>query len=278
MKKGTINIWGYKLSRKNKTVRKKTKKDGAMILKLRPILPYAAAVILSAGIIVLSAFAFRQYFLTGDAFKVKHIAVDKPSGGIFKNVGESLDRKYIGRNIFSVVPSQVVVLIREEYPYLKMIRVRRVFPDTLEVDLVSRENFACLDTSGGVALDRSGMILSVGEFPEGLVRIKGFNFFLSRPQPGVQLKDKGVEEALEIIDSILKKTRIRRQDLQLVDISDKNNVWVTARDVPINLGRDDFERKIDTIKDIFSDPAIDLGGIRYIDLRFRDPVYSYKRK
>jgi cell division septal protein FtsQ len=277
MKKGTVNIWGYKLSRKNKTVRKRTKKDGAMMLRIRAILPYAGAVILSAGIIILAAFALRQYFLTGDTFKVKHIAVDKPSGVIFKNVGESLKREYIGRNIFSVVPSRVVILLREEYPYLKMIRVRRVFPDTIEVDLIPRENFACLDTSGGVTLDRSGMILSVGEFPEGLVRIKGFNFFLSRPQPGAQLKDKGVEEALGVIDSILEKTRIRRQDLQLVDISDKNNVWVTAKDVPINLGRDDFERKIDTLRDIFSDPAIDLGGIRYIDLRFRDPVYSYKR-
>ena len=278
MKKGTVNIWGYKLSRKNKTVRKKTKKDGQITQRIKSILPYSGVVILSAGILILAAFAFRQYFLTGDTFKVKHITVDKPSGVIFKNVGESLERKYTGRNIFSVVPSQVVVLLREEYPYLKTTRVRRVFPDTIEVDLVSRENFACLDTSGGVVLDRSGMILSVGEFPEGLVRIKGFSFFLSRPHPGVQLKDKGVEEALGIIDSILKKTRIRARDLQLVDISDKNNMWVTARDVPINLGRDDLERKIDTLKDIFSDPAIDLGGIRYIDLRFRDPVYSYKRK
>jgi len=48
--------------------------------------------------------------------------------------------------------------------------------------------------------------------------------------------------------------------------------------VPINLGGDDFSGKIEILNDILNDPKVDISGISYIDLRFNDPVYSYKVK
>jgi len=277
MKNGTTKIWGYKLSRKNKAIKKKGKKGAKSGIRPGVFLPYAVAVFVLISVIVFSAMSLRHYFLNSETFRVKHILVNKPSAAVFRNGEASLDKRYVGRNIFTIIPSQVEILLRGEYPHLKMIRVRRVFPDTIEVDLVSRESFACLDAAGGVVVDRGGMILSVGETPKNLVSVKGVNFFLSRPQPGIVLKARGVEDALGVIEIILKKQKIRRGDLEKVDVSDRNNVWVTVKGVPVNLGNDDFAKKTDILGDILADPDIDLGGIRYIDLRFKDPVYSYKR-
>jgi cell division septal protein FtsQ len=277
MNNGTMKIWGYKLSRKNKTVKKKNKKNSGKWPQLGPFVPYAITLLAVLSVLALCGIFLRYYFLNSETFRVKHILVSKSSLTNFRDGEEMLDKMYLGRNIFSVLPSQVEVLIRSDYPHLDMIRVRRVFPDTIEVDLVPRESFACIESAGGVVVDKSGMILSVGKIPENLVIVKGVNFFLSRPQPGVVLKDKGLDDALEVIGAMLNKAKIKRGYLELVDVSDRKNMWVTVKGVPVNLGSGDMRGKINTLGDILSDPKIDLGGIRYIDLRFKDPVYSYKR-
>ena len=277
MKKGTTKIWGYKLSRKSKKVKKKKKKSSETWSGAKVFVPHAVWAFITIAVIASSSMFFRHYFLNSETFRIKHVLVNKSSMEMFRNGQASLDNKYIGRNIFSVVPSQVEILLRGEYPHLKLIRVMRVFPDTIEIDLVSRESFACLDTEGGVIVDRGGMILSVGDTPDNLVLIEGVNFFLSRPKPGIILKDRSVQDALGVIDSILGKVRIRRGDFGKVDVSDRSNIWVTIKGVSINLGKDDFSKKADILGEILSDPKINLSGISYIDLRFKDPVYSYKR-
>ncbi len=281
MKNKTMKIWGYKLARKNKSVkpvRKKRKKTAERHLILPgKILPYAAVTALSAGLVIFFGMMARNYFTMSDTFSVKRVTVNKPSAQGFYDVESELEDRYMGRNIFSVIPSQVEMLLREDHSHLQMVRVRRVFPDTIDVDLVPRESFACLDTAGGVVVDREGMILSVGEIPEGIVRVKGASFFPSRPRPGNMVTEKHVKDALALIDDIFKKTFLGREDLGVVDVSDRNNISVTVRGVPVNMGSDAFARKIVTLGEIFGDPRINPDGIQYIDLRFRDPVYSYKR-
>lgn len=277
MKNGINKIWGYRLSRKNKSIKPKRKKEQGFQPNVRIFAPQIFVLGVSLCIIIVLFFSIRYFFLNSEVFKVRHILVNKPSPEVFRNGEKALRARYTGRNIFSVAPSHVEILLRAEYPYLNKIRVRRVFPDTIEVDMVEREKAACLDTSGGIVIDSGGMVLSVGEYPDGLVRIKGVNFIFSRPHPGVVLKEKGIEEALAIIDELVAKARVKQSDLQLVDISDRNNISVTIKNVPVNLGREDVVKKVNVLKDILNDPKIDLGGIRYIDLRFKDPVYSFKR-
>ncbi len=278
MSSGTVKIWGYKLSRKNKPVKKKPRKSSGSGFSTGDVLPKVTASVIVLSLAVFAVFSLRHYFLNSPTFDVKYIAVNKSSPASFQGGEQALDKRYLGRNIFSVVPSQVELLLRKDYPNLKMIRVRRIFPDTVEVDLVPRESFACIESAGGIVLDRGGMVLSSGEIPPGLVRVKGVNFFLSRPQPGIVIGDKNVVTALGLIDTLLNSGKILRGDLESLDVSDQNNIWVTAKGVPVNFGNDDFERKTVTLRDILSDPKIDLGGVRYIDLRFKDPVYAYKRK
>lgn len=278
MKTGTVKMWGYKLSQKSKTAKKKNKKNEKPWVGMGKFFPHIAITLVLVLILVLMAAFLKHYFLNSETFKVKQILVNKSSLESFTGGEKALKERYLARNIFSVIPSQAEMLLRAEYPYLKMIRIRRVFPDTIEVDLVSRESFACVDTSGGMIIDKGGMVLSVGFTPEGIVKIKGFNSMSQRPRPGVLLEDKGVADALEIIDSVFAKTRIKRSELATVDISDKSNIWINLKGVPINLGGSGFSPKIDTLRDILGDPKVDLSDVHYIDLRFKDPVYSYKRR
>jgi len=85
MKNGTTKIWGYKLSRKNKTPRKKAKKNGRPGFHGREFFPHIAAGVALAGILVLCVMLSRHYFLNSETFSVKHISVNKLAPESFRD-------------------------------------------------------------------------------------------------------------------------------------------------------------------------------------------------
>jgi cell division septal protein FtsQ len=216
------------------------------------------------------------YFFRARTFSVENIVVNKPAGYTFSAGENKLKRLYYGRNIFAVDLDQVEMLVRKEYPQLKNVEVKRYLPDTIEVDIVSREPFAYLDTAGGIVLDREGMVLSSGEVPEGVTKIRGINFFLTRPSTGSKIDNESLYKALILIEGLQRKTRISRRDIDYIDISDRNNIVLGIKGVEVKIGVDDFSRKLDALREILEDPYVKTDGIRYIDLRFDNPVISPK--
>lgn len=216
----------------------------------------------------------RHYFLTNSAFKVEDIVINKPVGYGFSMGEDKLRRLYYGRNIFTLDLAQIESLIRKDHPQIRNVEVKRYMPNMLEVDIVSREPFAYLDTGGGLVIDREGMVLWSGNVPRDIVKIQGISFFLARPPTGSRIDNPLVDKALVLVEGLLRKTRLSGELIDYIDISDRNNIVVVIKGVEIRMGADELSRKLEGLKVILDDPHIDMKGIRYIDLRFEHAVIS----
>lgn len=264
-----------KSSKKQSTKRKKQRSGGFSTENLIP--PKAVVIVLlvialAAGII----YALGYYFLNSQAFEVKEIVVNKDRTYSFASGEQKLEGLYIGRNIFTVDLEQVQALINSDYPQLRKIEVRRNLPDVLEVDIVSRDPVAVIDTAGGVVIDREGVVLNIGNPAESLVKIKGIKFFINRPSTGEKIDNKALDKALILLEGFRKKIPSDKRSIEYINISDKNNIVVGIHGVTVKMGSDDFLRKIGELRAILNDPDINMSDINYIDLRFDNAVISPK--
>jgi cell division septal protein FtsQ len=236
----------------------------------RPVMVGLAFLLLVLGVTAGS----RYYFLTSSTFNVEDIVINKPAGYGFSMGEDKLTRLYRGRNIFTLDLDQIETLIRKDHPQIRNVEVKRYLPNMLEVDIVSREPFAYLDTGGGIVIDREGMVLWSGNVPGGIVKIQGISFFLTKPPTGSRIDNPSLDKALVLLEGLRRKARASGELIDHIDISDRNNIVVVIKGVEIRMGTDELSRKLDGLKEILDDPQIDMEGIRYIDLRFENPVIS----
>ena len=263
---------------RRRTSKKKKIKDRAKkflpgkIFSKKPILILCLCAGLSGG----AFYGAWHFFLNSPFFAIKEIAVNRHSGYSFREGERKLKRLYIGRNIFTVDLKQVQMLIKKDFPQLKKVEVRRGLPEALEIDIVSREPAAVIDAGGGIVIDAEGVVLSVGEKAKGLVKIKGIGFFLNMPSRGEKITNRVLERVLVLLDGLRAKMRENIKDIEYIDVSGRNTILFGISGVTVKMGTDDFSGKIDELKEILNDPDVNMGDIKYIDLRFEDPVMSLK--
>ncbi|MCK5450544.1 MAG: cell division protein FtsQ/DivIB, partial [Candidatus Omnitrophica bacterium] len=207
----------------------------------------------------------------------KKVVVIQVNGSFFNEDERVFKKMYLNKNIFVVDPEQVRILAKKRLSHLKKIEVKRLLPDTLEIEIVSREPVAVLDTSGGIVIDSEGIVLAVGDVPENLPKIKGLSFFFGRPEKGEKIEKSSLDKGLVLIRGL--KNKLQKKHMKLidyVDISDKRNTIIVFGDVVIKMGEDRFSLKIEALKEILADPNVKLKDIGYIDLRFSEAVISVK--
>ncbi len=265
------------MARKKSLKKKKTRgRAGGFspvkVFSARPVLIF----LLCAGLFAGAFYGIRYFFLNSTFFTIKEVVVNSPSAYSFREGEKKLKRLYAGRNIFTVDLKQVQTLIKNDFPQLKKVEVRRNLPEILEIDVVSRGPVAVIDTGGGIVIDAEGVVLSVGEKSRELVRIKGISFFLHTPSRGNRISDRALGRALSLLDGLRSRMPRNMKDVEYIDISGRNNILLGISGVTVKMGTDDFSRKIDELKEILNDPNMDVRDINYIDLRFRDPVISLK--
>ena len=214
------------------------------------------------------------FFLNSEFFAIKEIVVNRDQSYAPWQPEARLKRLYIGRNIFTVDLKQAQALINSEFPQVRKVEVRRNLPEILEIDIVSREPIAVIDTNGGIVIDAEGVVLAVGEKPEDLIKIKGISFFFNVPLAGERVDNKKLDRAIVLVKVLRRKVCGNGDSIQYVDISDRNNVLIGVSGVIVKMGTDDFSGKIEELKRILNDPRIDVKDIKYIDLRFEDAVIS----
>lgn len=233
-------------------------------------------VIIYAALIGGAVYGLRYFFLNSDFFTVKEIYVNKDKGAALKESEVKLNRLYSGRNIFLVDLKQAQSMIKDEYPQLKKVEVRRQFPDRIEIDMIMREPVAVIEYGGGVVIDREAVVVSTGVKVEGLIKIRGVGFFLNMPSKGDRIKNPMLEKGLVLLDGVYKKMGPNIKNINYVDISDKNNIILCIHGVNVKMGADDFSHKIDRLNDMLRDSKLHLQEINYIDLRFKDAVIAPK--
>ncbi len=264
---------------KRASKRRKTKrKRSATGLPLVKIVPWniVLIVIVCAGLLAGAGLGLRYFFLNSRYFNVREIVINQDRGYSLLAGENKLKRLYAGKNIFAINLKEVQRVFKRDFPQLKQVEVRRDLPDTLEIDIISRDPVAVIDSGGGFIIDKEGVVLAVGEKEKGLVEIKGISFFLSSPSRGEKIDNQMLDKALVLIDGLRRKMRYQIKNVEYVDISNRNNIMLNISGVPVKMGTGNFSGKINKLAQILNDPNIALKDINYIDLRFEEAVISPK--
>lgn len=234
-------------------------------------------ILLTAVIFAGAFFGMKHFFLNSKFFEVREITINKDRGYSFYEGEKKLNRLFNGRNIFKVDLGNCKRIIKNDYPQLRKVEVLRRLPDRLEVDIISRRPAAVLDANGGMVIDREAIVLSIGEEPEGLIKIRGINFFLNMPSRGERVENEALDKALILVDGLKHKMRESlREKIDFLSIADRNNIMISINGVKVKMGIDDFSNKIDKLNQILADPGVDFRDISYIDLRFGEAVIAPK--
>ena len=259
--------------KKNKRSTKKKRKNS-----LGEMIPFKYLVFMFISILIVSGsvYGLKYFFLNNDFFKINGIVINNDRGYSLGNEESKLKRLYVGKNIFKINLKSLKNIIGRDLPQLKKVEVRRDLPDVLVVDIFSRVPVAVIETSGGIVVDKDGVVLTIGEGKKNLIKITGLSYFLNVPERGDKIKNTSLEKSLILIMGIKSRMSSYVNDIDYVDISDKNNIVLGVKGVPVKMGIEGYLNKLSTLKQMLRDPKINFKEIKYVDLRFEDPVISPK--
>ena len=230
---------------------------------------------IGAGIV-----AFQYMFVDSDLFNVKGLDVrfydDKnvlrrePSSGIE-------DKHVLGANIFLVDLNDLKKRIEANHPELRDIVVRRALPDRLIVQ--ARQRLAVAQVYGDrlYCIDKDGVFLPYANNPvEGNIPlISGIR--VAGPARSSAAQKEKIKKALFLIDALSANKKLLRCQIKTVDITDIRNIsfFLSAKDaekVEIKIGDGEFNKRLDVLATILEQLGQDIERVKYIDLRFEDPI------
>ena len=153
-------------------------------------------------LILLAAAAIMMLLSLTVLFRIETIEV---TGSTRYAAGELLDASgvQVGDNLFRVSARGVEKRLTEQFPYVQSVKLRRILPAKLVVEITQAKPLGAVETAGGyVVICRDGRVLEIGAqaVPDGVMIISGM--YLYQPQVGRVLgqgysKDEQKQAALE---------------------------------------------------------------------------------
>jgi len=217
-------------------------------------------------------------------FKIKDIAVNKPE--------VAFDFSYLlGRNIFNVDLKKESRYISELYPVYKNIRLFRILPNRLFIGFTDRHPLAYVKLYRYFCVDSD---LALFELPQGqqaqdLPVIIGLERKIPGPKPGKQYNIKELITTLNIIKEIETNGLFKKYKIERIDVVNPANIscFIQLSGYPkekvaadfqvleVKMGQDDISDKIRVLAGLFTQLQDDISNIKYIDLRFKEPVVKF---
>lgn len=247
-----------------------------------------AAIVLAAAAITLVnlCIAVRN----SDYFKIKDVIIEGNQGLDLSNLR--------GENIFAVDLDQESRSLEQIYSNYKSIRFIRVVPDRVYVDFIERVPVAIVKLYKCFCVDYEGVFFSCPDQckKQELPVIKGLETRIFGPKTDKSYRQvRELEVALEIISelSINKVTRGCRVDS--IDMKNPESIrfFINAqRPIPffsregsslkevtrieVMIGQEELRRKISILGGLLKRNKTKTEQIKYIDLRFNEPVMKFK--
>lgn len=230
-------------------------------LKFRHIFLY---ILLAAGIFVIVQQVWL-FFLTWDNLWVKEIKITAQR----PEVREEIQRIMEGKNLGNILLLDISHLqdVLSAHRWVKEVRIRKILPSTLEVEIKERIPFALLKKDRMVHLiDREGVLLERVEnesrFDLPLLTDRG-NF------------EKNYKEKLSLAWECLESlSPAEKEEMAVLDLSEYENVFVWLKNNPTKLilGNAHFSQKLRLYRR-FSARLEAYGDLDYVDLRLPDRVF-----
>lgn len=211
-----------------------------------------------------------------DYFTIQDIIVKESNLGDFSYLK--------GRNIFTVDLKKESEYIFSSYPVYRKVRLIRILPNQLFVDFLKRRPLAYVKLYRYFYVDEEVSLWSADTSPEelDLPVIVGLDTKIFGPKTGQHYTIPSLVLALDIIKEVNLNKTLKQYKLKRIDA--KNADYVSCfvptlagfEDVEIRINQEDMKDKINILAGLVSQLKSGLSAIKYIDLRFKEPVIKLK--
>lgn len=214
---------------------------------------------------------------------------------IIREKGVSSDSEFSyfrGKNIFALDLAREAERFAGYFPNYKMIRLTRFLPDCVFVDFQHRNPVAVIASGGGKGslgsyLDEN-MIFFEREADASLAAlpvITGMEKKAQAARPGRRFIQPEIALAFGIIKVAQHDRSFRDFRVMEIDVSSLSSLSFllalpgpSVRDdwLEVRVGGEEVDVKLKVLSNILAQLGPRLSGIKYIDLRFKEPVIKFK--
>jgi len=234
-----------------------------------------AVIILVVGFI--SVQAFFTFLHTSKIFLIRDVFVEQNLGEVKLPELEKLK----GHNIFSVDLSKVENKVQAKYPHIGNLKVLRHFPDGIAITGFARTPIAEAVINGHtLEISADGFFLRRAEREgEALPVVRGLK--AANAAPGERVADENLLVAMNIMGLIKNVRPLSALGFHEVDISDPLKIICRFKDeatsFDVYIEKDHVAEKIKGLSAIVERRDLELAQVKYIDLRFDEPVIGRKK-
>lgn len=215
-------------------------------------------------------FYIRRIILTSDDFRISDIITD---------ASISEDLSYLkGKNIFTLDLKEEAKRLLRFYPSFKKIRVVKYLPNKIYVDFIRRRPLAVIRLYRDFYIDENLVLFDLQECILGqeLPVVLGLDKKIFAPSLGGTYNIPSVVLALDIILEVAASRDLKKYRILKIDVERPKEATVFIEKGPqIKISQEDFKSKIAVLAGLVADQG-GLDSIKYIDLRFKEPVIKFK--
>ena len=216
----------------------------------------------------------------------------------------NVDLSYLkGRNIFSLnLPKEATVIFRS-CSDCSRVRLARIIPNRIFVELIRRKPIAFIKLYRYFAVDEDGYIFSSLIQPEdpnlsgvqpSLPVITGLETRIFGPKPGTKYENRELSVALLILKETARTPVFKNYRIQKINIAGIDNITVQipilqaqsiysnwkvpekTEFLEVKIGQGNTRDKVAIMSGLINQEKQNLGNIKYIDLKFNEPVIKFK--
>ncbi len=236
-----------------------------------PIRLISVIIIIFLGILFIIGFCLK-FLKTSDCFKIKEI--------IFN--GESVvELSYLrGENIFNIDLARESQYLAQHYPNYRQIRLVKIFPNRIFIDFIKRKPVAAIKLYRYFYVDKDAVIFDTAEQLEDqdLPVILGLETKIFGPKKGSRYNIKELTVALDIIRELRANRFLRGYKIKKINVANLSNASFTIEELEIKLDAYNIKEKFTILAGLLNQEKNDLNNIKYIDLRFKEPVIKFNDK
>ena len=226
----------------------------------------------SGFLLASGALLTAQMLLESGYFGVQQIRVEHQ---VRVSEGDILDASDIevGDSLFDLELHMIGRKI-EEHPWIARADVERSFPDHVVIRVVEREVRAIIDLDYLYYVDKAGEVFKMLDAGDELNYpvITGIDrqYLLDNPDQ----TQSSLDLALKIMGELDNRSLFNLEDISEIHFDQQEGLILHTRigGVPIRMGKDGFDAKLNRLEIIYEDLEPRLLALKYIDLNVTDRV------
>lgn len=252
------------------------RKNRANLRNLFPWLSISAARrVIFAGVIIVGLWLVFGYVARAvkntDYFKVKNVILGKEK--------VSDDFSYLkGGNIFNIDLNRQAAYLLQAYPDYQKVRMVKVLPDTIFIDFIRRRPLALVKLYRYFCVGEDMVLFAAPPEPgpPELPVILGLDAKIFGPKAGKMYNIPELQTAIRIIKDFNGHRVLRAYKIKTISVFGPRSVsFLFGEDLEVKISTDSLEDKMEILSSLVRQMRKDLGNIKYIDLRFKDPVIKF---